>query len=355
MEKKKEEIKKKDLRVTRKLGENSKEQENLTASEIKTLMLSSENYRGVVIEPLPVNDENAYVIKFLNESYEDCGFYLQPWGGQNRAKYKSVMYRIESFIRANIRNRVLIKDAKKELIKLWKNYKNLYTILFNNVGSLIEYLPAIEEPDKPNEPLKGFSFRRNIAALRDMPTLVESELIRRTQVENRIVWDNTYPPDTLIWYYDPWDPLVKGLEKPTAGYVDHVQRLGLGVYDLSQGSADRYSGHRALCVGSDKNRFTDLKLIQWTTKGKLNAQTIWISQSWFKDLLLDTGLGDAEEQLVDEEKKEYKYVITKNNFKLLQNQVQVLERENKELKAKLVEFDNELEDLKVGATKRGMK
>jgi hypothetical protein len=39
--------------------------------------------------------------------------------------------------------------------------------------------------------------------------------------------------------------------------------------------------------------------------------------------------------LINEEKKEYKYVITKNNFKLLQNQVSSLEKENKALKARV--------------------
>jgi molecular chaperone GrpE (heat shock protein) len=70
-------------------------------------------------------------------------------------------------------------------------------------------------------------------------------------------------------------------------------------------------------------------------------------------LLLETGLGDAEEQLIDEETKEYKYVITKNNFKLLQNQVSSLEKENKELKAKLVGLTNDIANIKVAMAKRG--
>jgi predicted nucleic acid-binding Zn-ribbon protein len=70
-------------------------------------------------------------------------------------------------------------------------------------------------------------------------------------------------------------------------------------------------------------------------------------------LLLETGIGDAEEQLIDKEKKEYKYVLTKNNFKLLQNQVTTLEKENKSLKAKLVEIANDLNNLKVSLTKKG--
>jgi len=68
--------------------------------------------------------------------------------------------------------------------------------------------------------------------------------------------------------------------------------------------------------------------------------------SWLNDLLLETGLGDAEHQLINEDKKEYKYVITKNNFKLLQNQVSSLEQENKSLKAKVVEIFNDNYKLK---------
>jgi hypothetical protein len=59
--------------------------------------------------------------------------------------------------------------------------------------------------------------------------------------------------------------------------------------------------------------------------------------------------------LINEETKEYKYVITKNNFKLLQNQVAILDRENKSLKAKLVSFTNDIADIKLAMTKGGTK
>jgi hypothetical protein len=75
-------------------------------------------------------------------------------------------------------------------------------------------------------------------------------------------------------------------------------------------------------------------------------QEILISRSWLKDLLLETGLGDAEERLVDEEKKEYKYVITKNSFKELQVQVQ---EQAKELATMRKEFAN----LKIELMKKG--
>lgn len=107
-----------------------------------------------------------------------------------------------------------------------------------------------------------------------------------------------------------------------------------------------------MCVGSDYNRFTDWKLVAWDSNGHVDIQKVWLSSSWFKDLLLETGIGDAEEQLVDKEKKEYKYVITKNNFKLLQNQVSTLEKENQTFKVKLVNLANDIEDLKIAMSKK---
>ena len=205
-------------------------------------------------------------------------------------------------------------------------------------------------------------YRRNLMAFRDLPIpLVEKELNIRTRVENRCDWQDwklrDEDPYSGIIYYDSWDyRLQENLKKPTAGYSQHVQRLGLGVYE-----PDAYGGvhmWRALCVGSDQNRYTDLKLVAWnkTRDGwYFYHQYVWITSSWFKDLLLETGLGDAEKQLINEEKKEYKYVITKNNFKLLQNQVSSLEKENKALKARVWELANDISSLKVAITKGGNK
>jgi len=71
-----------------------------------------------------------------------------------------------------------------------------------------------------------------------------------------------------------------------------------------------------------------------------------------KTLLETLNIANVEE-VSEDSSSAFNLKIKINYFKLLQNQVSILERENKALKANIVKLVNDVDDLKVAMTKKG--
>jgi len=174
----------------------------------------------------------------------------------------------------------------------------------------------ISKTIKEKKPKFKVSWGRSLATLGDVD-----------KVKNMIPYTGEFwDASKMGWvenHNDIWPPHLSLFKKPNMSYNDRVSFISC----IYQFASDPESDQRfqALVFGANENRYTEIAHVIWNWRRNYNRKNVIHNSSWFNE---NEDLGD----------------IIKSH-RALQVQVSILERENKSIKAKLVELYNNVSDL----------